>query len=262
MAGGAFNTPQILMLSGIGPSAHLEKFGIAPLVDLPGVGKNLQDRYEVCVVNRMNKNWEVLENAKFARGDPQYEQWASGQGVYTTNGAVLAIIRKALAERSMPDLFIFALLSRFQGYYPHYSEDIRKHHNYLSWAILKAHILNRAGQATLRSADPRDMPEVNFSYFQEGDDKSEEDLKSIVAGIRFVRQLTEDLITAGLIEDEELPGRYVTTDQDLVQFVKDNAWGHHASCTCPIGAKSAGGVLDSAFRVHGVRGVRVVDASV
>jgi choline dehydrogenase len=262
LAGGAFNTPQLLMLSGIGPSAHLSQFGIKHLVDLPGVGKNLQDRYEVCVVNRMCKDWEVLKNAKFARGDPQLRQWASGQGVYTTNGAILAIIRKAFKQRALPDLFIFALLSSFKGYYSDYSKECCSRHDYLSWAILKAHTLNRAGEVRLRSSDPRDMPEVTFRYFQEGDDVDDEDLKSVISGIRFVRQMTESLYQSGFIAEEELPGRYVATDKDLSDFVKNNAWGHHASCTCPIGPRSAGGVLDSAFRVHGTKGLRVVDASI
>jgi choline dehydrogenase-like flavoprotein len=64
------------------------------------------------------------------------------------------------------------------------------------------------------------------------------------------------------IEEEELPGKKFRTEKELQQFVKDNAWGHHASCTCPIGLRQNGGVLSSDFRVHGTRGLRVVDASV
>ena len=75
LAGGAYNTPQLLMLSGIGPKEELEKHGIHVKLDLPGVGSNLQDRYEVGVVNRMNQDWEVLKDAKYAKGDPQYEEW-------------------------------------------------------------------------------------------------------------------------------------------------------------------------------------------
>ena len=77
LCGGAFNTPQLLMLSGIGPRAVLEPVGVPMRVDQPGVGKNLQDRYEVGVVNRMDfPHWEVLNGATFSRGDPQYRQWA------------------------------------------------------------------------------------------------------------------------------------------------------------------------------------------
>lgn len=81
-------------------------------------------------------------------------------------------------------------------------------------------------------------------------------------GIKFVRSLTADLKKQNLIAEEELPGEAVQSDDELRQFVRDNAWGHHASCSCAIGAREAGGVLDSRFRVHGVSGLRVVDASV
>ncbi|HVT56907.1 MAG TPA: GMC family oxidoreductase [Thermoanaerobaculia bacterium] len=264
LSGGAFNTPQLLMLSGIGPRELLQRFGIAVRVDLPGVGKNLQDRYEVGVVNRMNfPAWWVLEGAKFAKGDPQYEQWArSRQGVYTTNGAVLAVIRRSARERLLPDLFCFALLGLFRGYFPEYSTLFAKNLNYLTWAILKGHTVNRAGEVTLRSADPRDMPHINFRYFEEGGDSGGEDLESVVEGVKFVRTLTAELKRKKLIAEEELPGENVKTDDELRSFVRDHAWGHHASCTCPIGPRETGGVLDSDFRVHGVQGLRVVDASV
>ncbi|PTU66858.1 glucose-methanol-choline oxidoreductase [Chromobacterium sp. Panama] len=264
LAGGAFNSPQLLMLSGIGPAAHLQEHGIAPRVDLPGVGQNLQDRYEVGVVNRMNfKHWEVLKDAEFAPGDPQYKQWAEGRkGVYTTNGAVLAVIRRSAQERPLPDLFCFALLGLFKGYFPGYSRLFPEHLNYLTWAILKAHTNNRAGTVKLRSADPRDPPDINFHYFEEGSAGDDQDLDSVVEGIKFVRSLTADLKKQNLIAEEELPGEALQSDDELRQFVRDNAWGHHASCSCAIGAREAGGVLDSRFRVHGVSGLRVVDASV
>ena len=264
LAGGAFNTPQLLMLSGIGPKATLDKHGVKVRVDLPGVGQNLQDRYEVGVVNRMNfDHWKVLEGAKFAKGDPQYKEWADKrEGVYTTNGAVLAVIRRSLAERPLPDLFCFALLGLFRGYFPTYSALFTQNLNYLTWAILKAHTVNRAGTVTLRSADPQDTPLINFKYFEEGSDTKGEDLDSVVAGVKFVRQLTAKLKEARLIAEEELPGDKVQSDDDLRQFVRDNAWGHHASCTCPIGPQAKNGVLTSDFRVHGTTGLRVVDASV
>src|SRR5215467_3884040 len=96
LAGGAFNTPQLLMLSGVGPREVLERYGIGVRVDLPGVGQNLQDRYEVGVVNRMSFEWDVLRGARFRKGDPQYERWASRrEGVYATNGFVMATIKRS-----------------------------------------------------------------------------------------------------------------------------------------------------------------------
>jgi choline dehydrogenase-like flavoprotein len=264
LCGGAFNTPQLLMLSGIGPRAVLEPLGIQLRVELSGVGKNLQDRYEVGVVNRMSfDSWEILKGVTFSHGDPAYQQWARRhEGLYTGNGAVLAAILKSLPERPLPDLFCFALLGLFGGYFPGYSAAEVTKPNYLTWAILKGHTQNRAGEVVLRSADPLDTPLINFHYFDEGSDTAGEDLGSVVAGIRFVRQLTAKLRAQGLIAEEEQPGEALQTNDQLRDFVRSTAWGHHASCTCPIGPRADGGVLGSDFRVHGTQRLRVVDASV
>jgi choline dehydrogenase len=264
LSGGAFNTPQLLMLSGIGPRAVLEPLGIPVRVELPGVGKNLQDRYEVGVVNRMSfDSWDILKGVTFSRGDPTYQEWATRrEGLYTSNGAVLAAILKSLPAHPLPDLFCFALLGLFGGYFPGYSAAEVTKPNYLTWAILKAHTQNRAGEVVLRSADPLDTPLINFHYFDEGSDTAGEDLDSVVAGIRFVRKLTAKLKAQGLIAAEEQPGEALQTDEELRDFVRSTAWGHHASCTCPIGDRADGGVLSSDFRVHGTQGLRVVDASV
>src|ERR1043166_4084495 len=141
LSGGAFNTPQLLMLSGIGPKAELERHGIQVRVNLPGVGTNLQDRYEVGIVNRLKHEWEALKGATFTRNDPYCQEWASRRkGVYTTNGVALAVIKKSAPERPLPDLFVFALLGKFKGYYAEYSKLVAEQpHKYLTWAILKAH---------------------------------------------------------------------------------------------------------------------------
>ena len=263
LSGGVFNTPQVLMLSGIGPRRELETHGIEVRVDLPGVGTNLQDRYEVSVVNRMKDDWEVLAGARFAKGDSQYEKWASAKtGVYTTNGGVLTVIKRSRSQQKLPDLFFLGLVGRFEGYFPKYSELIARHHDYLSWVVLKAHTINSAGTVTLRSTDPRDTPRINFHYFEEGSDQAGEDLESVVEGVKFARKMTANLKKQGIILEETLPGKNYETDEELRNFVRNNAWGHHASCTCPIGPREHGGVLSSDFRVHGTQGLRVVDASV
>jgi choline dehydrogenase-like flavoprotein len=263
LAGGAFNTPQLLMLSGIGPQPELERHGIKVRVPLSAVGSNLQDRYEVSVVNRMKDSWAVLAGAKFAKNDSQYQEWAAEKsGVYATNGAMLTVVRRSKRQQTLPDLFFLGLVGKFKGYYPGYSELIARHQDYLSWVVLKAHTRNRAGTVTLRSSDPRDPPRVNFRYFDEGSDAAGEDLEAVVEGLKFARKMSADLRKKRLIVEEILPGDHVQSDDQLKEFVRDNAWGHHASCSCPIGPREAGGVLSSDFRVHGTRGLRVVDASV
>ncbi|HET7884489.1 MAG TPA: GMC family oxidoreductase [Acetobacteraceae bacterium] len=259
LAGGAFNTPQLLMLSGIGPRQDLERHGIATRIELPGVGRNLQDRYEVGVVNRMAKPWRALAGAEFTRNDRLFQQWSRDHdGMYASNGAALAVSLRSQPDLAAPDLFCMALLAKFEGYFPGYSRLVAEKHDYLTWAVLKAHTHNRAGSVTLRSGDPRDMPVVNFRYFDDGDD----DTKAVVTALRFVRRISRELQERGLIRDEEAPGATVQSDEELADYVRDNAWGHHASCSCAIGPREANGVLDSRLRVHGATGLRVVDASV
>src|SRR5215471_21819522 len=218
------------MLSGIGPRAVLEPLGIPVRVEPTGVGKNLQDRYEVSVANRMNfERWDVLKGPTFSHGDPAYRQWAEKrEGLYTSNSAVLAAILKSRPERPLPDLFCFGLVGFFGGYFPGYSSLAVTKPNYLTWAILKAHTENRAGEVVLRSADPCDTPLINFHYFDEGSDTAGEDLQSVVAGIRFVRQLTAKLKAQGLIAEEEQPGEALQSAAELADFVRSRAWGHHA----------------------------------
>ena len=259
LAGGAFNTPQLLMLSGIGPRDVLKEHDIPLRVELPGVGMNLQDRYEIAVVNRMRDDWELFKGVKFDTSDPQYQQWSKKRkGLYATNGAVLTMFNRS-TRAELPDLFCMALLAQFKGYFPGYSALFPQGLNYLTWVILKAHTKNRKGQVTLRSPDPRDTPLINFNYFDEGGD---EDLEAVIEGIKFVRNLTLKLQREKLIATEEIPGPDCKSVDDLKKFVRENAWGHHASCTCAIGSREQNGVLDSNFRVHGTTGLRVVDASV
>ncbi len=263
LCGGAFNTPQLLMLSGIGARRQLEQHAIPIRVDLPGVGQNLQDRYEVSAIYRMAfDQWHILEGARFDKTDPQFARWQRCRsGAYATNGAVLAMFRRS-GNRKVPDIFCVAFLGSFQGYAPGYSRDFVEQTNCLTWAVLKAHTNNRAGSVTLRSADPRDTPLVNFAYFDEGTPDDDEDLNAVVEGLLFVRRLSEPLVAKGLIVKEEVPGKDVVSVEQLRQYVRDRAWGHHASCSCPIGDAAEGGVVDSRFRVHGTTGLRVVDASV
>ncbi len=226
LCGGAFNTPQLLKLSGIGPRAELERHGIDVKVDLPGVGMNLQDRYEVSVVYRMRDDWDFMNGAEFRRGDRLFQQWEkSRDGIYATNGGMFAVLKKSRQDRTMPDLFCMSLLARFEGYFPGYSKLISSHRNYLSWIILKAHTENNAGSVTLQSSDPRDPPRIDFRYFDEGSDKTGTDLEAVVDGVKFVRRISSDLKKEGLIAEEHLPGDQAQSDEQLRDFVRTQRMG-------------------------------------
>ena len=127
--------------------------------------------------------------------------------------------------RPLPDLFCVAFLGNFQGYFPTYSDLFAENLNYLTWAVLKAHTNNRAGEVTLRSADPRDVPNINFRYFEEGTPDGGEDLDSVVDGIKFVRQLTGKLKQEGFIAAEELPGEGCQSDEQLRGFRSQECLG-------------------------------------
>jgi choline dehydrogenase len=267
LSGGTFNTPQLLLLSGIGDPKELARHDISVEVALPGVGRNLQDRYEVGIVHQMKDDFEALRNASLVsdaphfatKGDPNFAEWLNGHGLYATNGAVIAILKRSSHGQPDPDLYLFAIPSHFSGYRPRYSE-LGAEKDKFTWVLLKGHTRNTAGTVLLHTADPRDPPDINFRYFDEGSDKAQDDLDSVVAGVEFVRRMTAR--TASLFE-ERIPGPTVQSRAQLEQFVKDNAWGHHASGTCKIGKDDDPlAVLDGQFRVRGVRNLRVVDASV
>jgi choline dehydrogenase len=267
LSGGAFNTPQLLKLSGVGPREELERHGIATVVDLPGVGEGLQDRYEVGVVTELTGDFSLLQGATFApplegaEDDPYFAEWRKGTGLYCTNGAVLAVIKKSTPARTTPDLFLFGLPATFKGYYPGYSTALEHQKNCFTWAVLKAHTENTGGRVTLRTADPFDVPDVNFHYFDEGTDKAGADLDAVVEGVLFARRLMAHAHAD--VSKELVPGPAVQSREQVAEFVKREAWGHHASCTCRMGpASDPMAVVDSAFRVHGTTGLRVVDASV
>ncbi len=262
LCGGTFNTPQLLMLSGIGPAAQLKAHGIGVRVDLPGVGNNLQDRYEVAVTHRMRGPWALRQGARFERGDPVWRRWqALREGLYASNGAALSFIYKSSPEVPEPDLFGMALPARFEGYFPGFSRWIQDEPDRLTWSLLKAYTHNRAGSVRLQSADPRRPPRIDFRYFEEGSPGAEQDIQALVGAIRRVRQLTQPLTEAQWAE-EVAPGPGVTDDEGLAEYVRNNAWGHHACGSCAIGPEKDGGVIDSNFAVHGTQGLRVVDAAV
>lgn len=265
LSAGAFNTPQILKLSGIGPKDELEKFNIPIVKELPGVGTNLQDRYEVPVVGEAPSKISLLKDCTFLEGDfdPCLEKWEKlpiGKGVYGTNGIAIAITKKAKNSiNGNADLLIAGWPAYFNGYYPGYFGNATLGRNAWTWLTLKAEARNNAGTVTLRSADPQDVPDIRKRNFDVGGD---EDLSALVEGMKYGRKVFESVIPLDGDFTEVWPGPQVKTDAEFKEFAKYESWGHHASCTAPIGAEDdANAVLDGNFKVRGVDGLRVVDAS-
>ncbi|KAH1327650.1 hypothetical protein KXV58_004874 [Aspergillus fumigatus] len=271
LSAGTFNTPQLLKLSGIGPKEELSKWNIRTLVNLPGVGKNLQDRYETGLVGKAPTDFVLTSKCTFmySMPDPCLDQWknnAINKGTYTTNGIAIAIVRKTSTAEGKPDVLISGAPVNFPGYYPNYSYEGLKDAQYWTWITLKAQSRNNAGTVELRSADPRDTPIINFNSFDSGvtdNGADEKDLQAVYESMLFSRKIFNDLVPLDGKFEEVWPGPNVTSEADLKDFIKREAWGHHACCTAAIGAdEDPNAVLDSDFRVRGVDGLRVVDASV
>lgn len=271
LAAGSFNTPQLLKLSGIGPVEELKQYGIPVIVDLPGVGKNLQDRYEAVIGGKTKSDFAIIKNCKFLHSspDPCYDQWKNNdifKGVYGSSGLALGIVKKSSVAEQDPDLFIAGAPAYFTGYYPGYSNFSVADKKHWVWVVLKAHSRNHAGTVTLKSSDPRDTPQINFNNFDAGtttDGADAKDLQAVYEGLQFSRKIFDSLIPLDGDFEEVWPGRQTASEQAMKEFIKNEAWGHHACCTAKIGAdddKTA--VLDSKFRVRGVQGLRVVDASI
>ncbi|KAL3487917.1 hypothetical protein BJX62DRAFT_253693 [Aspergillus germanicus] len=253
ICGGAFDTPQLLKLSGIGPKDELKKFNIPVVVNHPGVGTNLQDNYETHVLSRSPKNISVLSNSYFgAAGDPLLKQWVTeGKGPYEANGEVVGIKRKSQRSRQEEpfesyDLFLFGGPISFTGFFPGYSKAFSSTFDKFCWNALKVHPRNeRGGTVSLRSGDLRHTPGINFKFFHERRD-ADHDLTSMAEGVGLVREMFSKV--------SNVVGE---------QAIKDSAFSHRATGTCAIGGDNDPfACLDSKFRVRGVDGLRVVDASV
>ncbi|ARC58456.1 Choline oxidase [Frondihabitans sp. 762G35] len=271
LAAGAFNTPQLLMLSGIGPAGQLRRHGVEPVVDLPGVGSNLQDRYEMTVVTEFDRPFAVLQGKTYgAPGDPGLAQWRSGDpnALYRSNGILVGVKEKVAGGTEHPEIFLFGSPSSFTGYRPGFAEQGVAGGDHFTWAVVRGYQSSMRGSVRLVSADPTVPPAIDFGYFDDGrgGPASERDLAAVRQGLaraRDINQRARSLRFADAATDREVyPGPEVVSDADLDAVIARDAWGHHASCTARMGADGDRmAVLDSKFRVRGVAGLRVVDAS-
>lgn len=269
ISAGSFNTPQLLKLSGVGPADELAEHNIPLVVDSPGVGTNLQDRYETSLGGKAPSDFAIIKDCTFLHStpDPCYDKWANNvvfKGVYGSNGLSIGIVKKSSVAEGDPDLFIAGAPAYFTGYYPGYSNFSLADKRHWVWIVLKAHSRNNAGTVTLRSNDPKDTPLINFNSFDTGvtGGADEKDVQAVLEGMELSRQIFKNVIPLDGSFEEVWPGENVN-DNAMKDFIKNEAWGHHACCTAKIGGdgdKTA--VLDSKFRVRGVSGLRVVDASV
>ncbi|GAW24444.1 hypothetical protein ANO14919_140280 [Xylariales sp. No.14919] len=276
VAGGTFNSPQLLKLSGVGPREELESFDIPVVLDLPGVGSNLQDRIETSVNAEFPTNFTRILACYYlaADGDPCWAQYVdpenegAAKGTYASNGVVMGSFwTSSFSDDGEHDLWIGGFPALFNGFYPGYSSNAATtaNKNWWSWLVLKAHTRNNAGTVKLASSNPRDTPIITFHNTYEGQTKEEadKDVGAMVEGMRMAVSFFENIPAIDGAATVFWPPKEVRDDDAaLSEWIVEESWGHHASCSNKIGSdddKMA--VLDSKFRVRGTEGLRVVDAS-
>lgn len=270
VAAGVFNTPQLLKLSGVGPAAELKRFHIPVVVDLPGVGTNLQDNYEFSVVAQSPENFSPFKKSTLLdAGDPLLKQWIDGHGAYKSDGLAAAVLKHSTVSGGDEDLFLFGGPLNFPGFFPGYSRTAFGSLNDFTWDVLKVHPRNNAGTVDLKSKDPLDVPEINFRFFEENNNgknsfnDAEHDLEAMAEGVALARDIFARIQGPIGPLTEQSPGTSVNTKMEIKQAIKDQAFSHHATSTCAIGANDdVMACLDSKFRVKGTKGLRVVDASI
>ncbi|KAG8960361.1 hypothetical protein FRC03_006600 [Tulasnella sp. 419] len=266
LSAGTFQTPQLLMLSGIGDPAQLGHFGIPSVVSLPGVGINLQDRLEMTTVWKLKQDHVIYKGCTFGSDpatDPCLKTWQE-QGrnnLYSAGPAIWAHSYKSDPSLKALDVWSMWGPGTFRGYKRGWAQALADTHNAFINVILKGHTSSK-GWVRLTGPGPQDKLEINKNQFV--DAAGLKDLDITVAAVKKSREFPSKNLGMGLWVTEEVwPGPSVETDDQLRDFIRKNAWGHHACCTAKMGPDTdVNAVLDNNFKVKGVDNLRVVDNSV
>ncbi len=253
LAAGSVKSPQLLMVSGIGPAGHLAEFGITPVLDLPGVGQNLQDHYGGQITWRCNRPI-TMNDVMLSRWKQLHVglQWLlARRGPLSVPAGQASLFTRALPDSATPDLqFLF---QTFSGGY--YEDGLFKFSGFANF-ICPVRPESR-GELTLRSADPHDMPRLAPNYFS-----AERDRRIAVEGLKLARRMAAAPPLRDFIVDEHLPGSATASDAQILDYlVKNGGCVSHQVGTCKMGTDPLA-VVDPELRVHGIAGLRVVDASI
>jgi choline dehydrogenase-like flavoprotein len=255
LAAGAFNTPPLLMLSGIGPAAHLRTMGIAPVVDLP-VGKNLQDHLAVIIFFQRPDESRFRHDMRFDRmAVSMIRAYFFGTGPGTVVPGGLHAFVKTRPELAAPDIeFMFrGAPANTHLWFPLLRPA------YVDGYGIRPTLLHpdSRGEILLRSTDPRDPPRIVYNFFS-----APSDLPRLREGFKRARDVAYQKAMAPFRGVETSPGEKVKTDAEIDAFIRRTAiTAHHPCGTCAMGA-TPDSVTDPQLRVRGVEGLRVVDASV
>ncbi|MFZ2005057.1 MAG: choline dehydrogenase [Stellaceae bacterium] len=253
LCGGAINSPQLLMLSGIGPGAHLGQHGIAVVHDLPGVGRNLQDHYSAPIKLKaglpITVNDVMLSNFRKLKVGIQYYTMRTGPLAMISSPA--ALFAKTRPELATPDVKIS--ISPFSADRP--QDGLHKFSGFTTIAYQLRP--ESRGEIKLKSANPADPPAMIPNYLSDPVDQ-----QTIVDGLKLCRQILAHPSLQQYVAEEFQPGPGVATDIQLLNYARQRGGTvYHPTSTCTMGTGPMA-VVDPELKVHGIEGLRVADASV
>jgi choline dehydrogenase len=250
--GGAINSAQLLQVSGLGPATLLREFGIDVVHDLPGVGENLQDHLEVYVQHRCLKPVSMAPNVLWRWRPWIGLQWLWGTGPGMTNHFEAGGFIRSHRDAPYPNLMIhfLPLAIRYDGTIATRGHGYQLH--------IGPMLSDARGSLRIRSADPRVPPRLRFNYLS-----TDQDRREWIDTIHCAREILGQPAFREFDGGEISPGPKVKTNDEILQWVaREGETALHPSCTCRMGTDPLSVVDPESFRVHGVEGLRVVDASV
>ncbi|GAA4261710.1 choline dehydrogenase [Dactylosporangium darangshiense] len=253
LCGGAFNTPQLLQLSGVGPADHLRALGIEPVADLPGVGANLQDHLEVYIQYASKQPVSMQPYLSKLRWPDVGARWLFGRtGPGATNHFEGGGFVRSNDDVAYPNLMFHFLpiAVRYDGSAPAGGHGYQVH--------VGPMYSDARGSVRITSTDPRQHPALRFNYLSTAQDRRE-----WVEAVRVARNLLTQPAMAPFNGGELSPGPQVESDEEILAWVaRDAETALHPSCTARMGAGPETVVDPQTMAVHGIEGLRVVDASV
>ncbi len=253
LSAGAVGSPHILQLSGVGDPGHLGKIGVPVVHVLAGVGKNMQDHYTARVSYPVVGAQTANERSRGLPLAGEVMRWLiTGKGMLSYSPSLVAASVKVLEESATPDVQVTFAPGSFKGGQIGELEETPG----LSCGAWQMRPTSR-GYVEAKSNRPGDMPAINPRYLSE-----ESDRRAIIGGLRFARRMFAAPALKQFVREESLPGGHLQTDDELLDYARRNgSTCYHASCTCLMG-QHAMAVVDDELRVHGLDGLRVIDASV
>ena len=256
LSGGAYNSPHLLLLSGIGPPDELLEHGIKPVVELPGVGKNLSEHPAVMLQFAANKPVTFLRELRWDRAALSAAQWAMfGTGPFATQINSCNIVIRTQPQLAQPDIQIMCNPVRMDAalWFPGLTKQLEHH---FSVGVVLLHPLSR-GEVKLSSSNPADMAKVHLNLMA-----SPAEFDIMRRGIREARRIYRTEPQGLLTGPESMPGDKVVTDAALDDFIREACQvTQHPVGTCKMGHDPMA-VVDPQLRVHGVEGLRIADASI